>query len=359
MQDWKLSISHILPINWKKICSIGNWGHHNFGDELILIGLLHLLLNNKQDKKLFVSGGDLPFLKKFNNNFFSPDHQKQLHYIQEIPHGIRSSLRFMKNKLGDLWTYLSCDTFIIWGGELFTEETPGSYLYWSWSLTPYFFRKLFAWNTKLYIMGGIQKPKRRYNSLLLKLLVHSAKACYVRDEESVKVAQEFGAQNAEWFIDTSYFVPMNTPDGFVSLSEFGKAIKDKEKSTHKSSKPYYIVNTNPLSQQRTLELSDIVRQKISEWSEVYFLPAFFTTNPQQDDIICYDKLKATHPSLQILDRRKRNEFLSLFTGAEKIYCSRLHVFLVAAFLGLDVEPYPYQKKINKNISILKKCGILA
>ncbi len=47
---------------------------------------------------------------------------------------------------------------------------------------------------------------------------------------------------------------------------------------------------------------------------------------------CYDKLKALYPSLQLLDRRKRDKFIEIFTKANKIYCSRLHVFLVAAFL---------------------------
>jgi polysaccharide pyruvyl transferase WcaK-like protein len=353
MQESKLAISHSLPIKWKRICTIGNWGHHNFGDELILIGLLHLLLIDKKNNKLFISGGDIPFLKEFHSHFFDPENLKSFHYIQEIPHGFRSSRRFLKTSIVDLKRYLSCDTFIIWGGELFTEETPGSYLYRAWSLLPYFFRKLFFWNTQLYIMGGIQAPKKRYNKLILKLLIYNAKYCFARDEESVQVAQQFGSHNTSWFIDTSYFVPMKTQDWFVSLSEYGNLLKKSKSSA------YCIINTNPLSQQRTEDLSDIVRQQLSQWLQLYFLPAFFTTNPQQDDMQCYDKLKVLYPSLQLLDRRKRDKFIEIFTKANKIYCSRLHVFLVAAFLWLHVEPYPYQKKINKNISILKKCGIIA
>ncbi len=61
-------------------------------------------------------------------------------------------------------------------------------------------------------MGGIQAPKRRYNKLILKLLIYNAKYCFARDEESVQVAQQFGSHNTSWFIDTSYFVPMKTQD---------------------------------------------------------------------------------------------------------------------------------------------------
>ncbi len=205
-------------------------------------------------------------------------------------------------------------------------------------------------------MGGIQTPKSRYNTLLLKLLIRNAQGCFVRDEESVKVAQEYGTQNASWFIDTSYFTPMKSGEKYESLVDYGKSLEKNNKNS--STKPYYIVNTNPLSQKWTEELSDIVWQKISEGSEVYFLAAFFTTNVQQDDMFCFNKLKSTFPTIKLLDRRKREEFVDVFIGAETIYCSRLHVFLIAAFLWLCVEPYPYQKKINKNISILKKCGII-
>ncbi len=59
--------------------------------------------------------------------------------------------------------------------------------------------------------------------------------------------------------------------------------------------------------------------------------------------------------LHLLDRRSRDEFLIIFNSAEKVFCSRLHVFLIAAFLGIDVHPYAYQKKIDKNMAILRKC----
>jgi hypothetical protein len=158
---------------------------------------------------------------------------------------------------------------------------------------------------------------------------------------------------------------------------------------------HIIINSNPLSWKRTDELVSIAKDYMHRWYDVYFLPAFFTSNPQQDDMKVYEylinKIVGTHgnvsdylgasvilsdseessnkisgPSARVrsgwqlflLDRRNRDEFLIMFHSAEKVFCSRLHVFLIAAFLWLDVQAYPYQKKIAKNMSILKRCWIL-
>ncbi len=354
-QNSELIISDQLAIDWKKICLVGNRWHHNFGDELICIGLIKLLIkHNVEDwklKALYVSCGDSSFLKEFYRYFFSEQELKYIHYIQEIPHGFRSWWRFLTSKLTDLWTYFRCDTFIIGWGELFTEETPGSYLYWFVSLFPFWLRSLFK-PTRLYVMWGMQEPRTWYNKLLLKWIVKSTSACFLRDEESVDAAKKTKhmlPSSATWaisrFIDTSYFAL-----DYVTLQK--NNIKDNQKTKH------IIVNTNPLSTKWTAELSDIVWQYHVLGYQVYFLPAFFTSNPQQDDMACYELLKKQHNFIQLLDRRNWDQFIPLFMSTEKIFCSRLHVFLVAAFLDKDVQAYPYQKKISKNREILKRSWVL-
>ena len=373
----ELHISHYLPIDWKRICLIGNRWHHNFGDELIVIGLMKLLLAGYQlpatSYQLFVSGGDLKFLKEFHGYFFSEQELKYINYIQEIPHGIRSGFRFVISHLSSLIYYLKCDTFVIGWGELFTEETPGSYLYRFRSLIPYWIRKIFIWNTKLYVMGWLQKPKAWYNKLILKLILRNANGCFLRDEESVKTATMLRCydalkdsatmpnkktyHNIGWFIDTSYFTIFDN-DFNLTMQDNSKASQHRSIAASQHSK-HIIINTNPLSEKRTEELSDIVRQYHEQGYEIYFLPAFFTRNPAQNDTLCFDLLKSKFDYIQLLDRRKRDEFQIIFLSAEKVFCSRLHIFLVAAFCWLDVKPYAYQKKITKNMNILKKIWILS
>jgi len=339
--DSTLHISDYLPIKGKSLCSIGNRWHHNFGDELILIGLIKLLLGGKRDEiaiqKLYISWGDLQFLSSFHQYFFTKHQLQSVSYIQEIPHGIRSGLRFVTRKLKDFFRYLACDTFVIGWGELFTEETPGSYLYRYWSLLPYRMRSIFA-KTDLYVMWWMQSPKTWYNKMILRRIVRSSKQCFLRDEESVRVAQQFG-WDAQWFIDTSYFVP-------------------HEDRKQQSTKKYIIVNTNPLSDKRTVELRSIIHEYHVRDYDIYFLPAFFTSNSQQDDMLCYDALHADFAYIMLLDWRDRELFVDVFQGAEKIFCSRLHVFLMSAFWGKDVQAYPYQKKITKNRLILEACWVL-
>lgn len=377
----KLTISDYLPIYWKRICSIGNRWHHNFGDELILIGLIRLL-NEKckiNNVKLYVSGGDLGFLKKFHSYFFTQEEQNSITYIQEIPHGIRSWLSFLTFKLLNFLTYIRCDVFIIWGGELFTEETPGSYFYRFRSLIPYWIRKIFLRNTKLYIMWGMQAPKAWYNKLVLKLILKAANGCFMRDEESVQFIVkslqltskhcELWTVNwklIEWFIDTSYFaIPHPDPLPTVHsapLHSLGEGdpvdpIVNSKLSTDNWNK-HIVINTNPLSRKWTQELHSIIEDYCKRWYEIYFLPAFFTRNPQQDDMKCFHELKSDYSYIQLLDWRDWDKFLSIFQSSDKIFCSRLHVFLIASFLWIEVQPYAYQKKIDKNIKILKKCWII-
>lgn len=370
----KLTISDYLPISAKRICSIGNRWHHNFGDELILIGLMKLLISrfhsdkvpecysNRYDR-LLVSGWDLGFLKWFHRYFFSNEELDTIFYIQEIPHGFRSWWRFVRNSLSDLWKYLVCDVFIIWGGELFTEETPGSYFYRFRSLIPYWIRKLFVWNTKLYLMGGFQQPKSWYNRVIAWLIVRSANGCFMRDEESVEIINsKFKIQHwnkAKWFIDTSYFTIEKAKR---QKGEKTKILENWEPRIE-NWKKHIIINSNPLSWKWTNELVGIANGYLDKWHYVYFLPAFFTSNPQQDDMKVYEYIKSNivsehNSNYKLLDRRNRHEFLIIFQSAENIFCSRLHVFLIASFLWLDVSAFPYQKKIAKNMSILKKCWIL-
>jgi len=40
-------------------------------------------------------------------------------------------------------------------------------------------------------------------------------------------------------------------------------------------------------------------------------------------------------------------FLKILECAEKVYTTRLHLFLISFYLNLEVEPFVYQKKVEK------------
>jgi hypothetical protein len=54
-------------------------------------------------------------------------------------------------------------------------------------------------------MGGIQVPKKDINKKLFNYLMKRVKYVYARDLESVYELNKYGFENAEFFMDTSYF----------------------------------------------------------------------------------------------------------------------------------------------------------
>lgn len=370
MSEW-LRLSANIPIVWKNICSMGNRWHHNIGDELILIGLMKLITTNSDfltnDARLWISWWDLSFLHEFHKYFLDQDALQRVSYLQEVPHGLRSGLRFLFLSYKDFFRYLTCDTFVVWGGELFTEETPGSYLYRFRSLLPFWIRKIFFTDTKLYIMWWVQKPKSWYNKRILKLIVKCANGWLLRDEDSIVVVKELqgiDTQNTElrpvsWFMDTSYYaldfhkIWVEPPPERVIWWSWLSDIKQNADAFE----PCIVINTNPLSLEWTEKLRELLQQYYTLAYDIYFLPAFFTSNPQQNDLLCYNLLKKEFPGLKLLDWRDWEQFLTIFLSAQKVFCSRLHIYLLSVFLGLDVEAYPYQKKLQKMQALLSKLGM--
>ena len=54
-------------------------------------------------------------------------------------------------------------------------------------------------------MGGIQVPQREKNKKLFRYLMNKVDYVYARDLESVYELKKYGFENAEFFMDTSYF----------------------------------------------------------------------------------------------------------------------------------------------------------
>lgn len=318
----------------------------NIGDELIVLGLIILLQRHNPHSLFHVSTWKKSFIQSFHHYFASLIRLDTLVYLQEIPHGFRSGLRFLRLWWRDFVHYLQCDTFILWGWELFTSETPGSYLYRWWSLLPYWIRKICFFPTKLYIMGGIQKSTHWYNNLILTTILHSSSGAFLRDHESVTVVRSLLSDQKHHtikrFMDTSYFV--------VNAATISSLLPHW--NSFDAYSKYIIINSNPLSKQWTNKLKTIIDTYTSQWYEIYFLPGFYTTNSSQDDMSVYYMLVKQWYKLRLLDWRVRDLFLPIFLHAEQVYCSRLHIYLIARFLNIRVQPYQYQQKLIKMQSIL-------
>lgn len=346
---------------WNKIALIGNRGHQNLWDELILIGnikLIESIMSEQEslaDKKsdynkssnhpnLIIYSASTSWLKEFHRYFNIQ--QNNLIYVQELPHGFRSFFSYVKSlsNLKSIKHRFDTDTYMLGGGEIFTPETPFSYQYWTISLVPYFFGKLLGWmwwyRPKLLVMWGIQKPIRLFDRICFWLIWRCADWFYLRDKESVQVIKNIWPyKKALLFMDSSYF----------AMSGISRQDDDNKIS---------IFNTNPLSDNLDI-MTDKIKEYHYKWYKVYFLPAYFTTHGAQDDMSVYRKICdwLWDIDLEVLDWREWDRFLDIFKKADFVYASRLHIYLIARFVGLEVEPFKYQKKLQKMIDMLDSIGL--
>lgn len=133
-----------LKITGKRVLLVGFRGNKNMGDELILIGNLKLLL--AQGKEPIVVSQNPDFLRSFCAQFVDVS---KVVFIHELPRGVRSLIRYIKQGNYKEYSYFyQCDAIILGGGEILTEENPNAYRYWFWSM----WAILFSARIKFYVM---------------------------------------------------------------------------------------------------------------------------------------------------------------------------------------------------------------
>ncbi|MCF7835194.1 polysaccharide pyruvyl transferase family protein [Candidatus Gracilibacteria bacterium] len=340
-----MQINKNLKIEGKKILIVGNRSYKNLGDELILLGTIKLLMKEKKD--IYVSAFDVNWLKGFLSKFIDIS---KVTFLTEIPKGIKSGLNyFKKGKLKEWKKYREIDSIIIGGGEIITEENPNSYRYRLVSILPYYFT-----GAKIYLMGGIQVPKKEINKILFDFLLRKVEKIYARDNECVKELKNYGFKNCEFFMDTALFA-------YEWSLKHGNV---------KTLKRYIVVNLNKNAEKFLNEIIEDVKEYVKKGYDIYFVPVSKGINNEYNDIKYFEKIKKViareskqsskipaaklGAGMTILDWEEDFEkFLEILKGAEIVFTGRLHLFMIAKFLGVKVKVYPYQKKILKMQKVLK------
>ena len=342
----------MLDIKWDKILLVGNRGHKNMGDEIILIGLIKLLL--KQWKEIYVATTNKIWLEKFHRQFLDT---KNITYIMELPKGFRSLGRFIKN-FKDIKHYFTTDTVIVGGGEILTEETSYCRIYWFMSI----WISLIAWK-KLYLMGGIQIPKKIGNKLLYKLFTKKSEHIYARDYDTVRELQADGVKNVSFFMDTSFFLKDNLCNNIINskkenncnykwniknlewkIDSWNKLMKDKKKK-------FVVINLNRKGEQYYDNLVKKTKKYIQDGYIIYYVP--ICKSPSDDDMRFYKKLYKLFPNMKLLDwETDFRWFINKLSFASDVITPRLHLFLVSSYLSIDMEVFEYQRKILKMKKVL-------
>ena len=320
-----------LPLKNKKVLILGNRSYKNMGDELILLGTIRIL--QEQNNEVIVSAYNPERLQSFFAQFPDP---KPITYIHEFPKGFRSAFRyFFSDKRKELRTYRWVDAVIIGGGEILTEESVHSYRYRNLWLLPL---QAKLNKTPVYLMGGIQIPKKKINQMLFRWLLSQTEGVFARDPESVEALKDFWYHKTHFFMDTSYFCYP----------------RDKVESLPRAEKTV-LINLNKNGEQFFEELIKECETLIATGFSLKYVPVSKGTSPVYNDLLYKNKLeKRLGITLPIVDRESDfNAFVQEVADAELVITARLHLFLVSSFIGTKVKVFPYQKKILKMQKMLQ------
>lgn len=321
-----------LEIDWKKILIIGNWSYKNLWDELILIWTIKLL--QQQGKKIFIQAHNSKWLKKFLKWFVDVS---EITFLTEIPKWIRTTIKYIfYGEWRELLEYRKIDSVIVGWGEILTEENKNSYWYWIVSLLPVLISKTIK-EINIYLMWGIQIPKKKSNLFLFKKLLKWTNYIYARDFETVENLKQFGYYNIDFFMDTAYFAR-----DWQSNHEIKK-----------TNKPYIIVNVNKNGERFLDEMKQDIAEYDKKWYHIYYVAVSKWSNAEYNDKK-YHEILNKFAKMELLDREKNfQSFINVLSWAEIVISTRLHLFLIANFLWIKTKVYPYQKKILKMKNVLE------
>ena len=322
VKQWntRLSLKSVFDIKWDSVLLVWFWWFKNMGDELILLWNIKLL--QKQWKKIFIVSQDNEWLKKFLSKEVDCS---GITFLDELPRGFRSTFKyFKKNGFSQIKHFWNIDTVILGGGEILTEESAHSYYYRFWSIWPSLLLR-----RNLYIMWGVQIPKKRINKILFNLILRNTNKIYCRDFECVSELKKYWFENAEFFMDTSYYVR-----------------NDWKKYLHKNAKKYIVVNINKNGKQFMDDLKKEVKIYLDKWYECYFVPV--CDGWTDDDNRFFSEIQKDFPSIKLKKWDDDFEkFLQFLWWAEIVISARLHLYLISEYIWLNTKVFPYQKKINK------------
>lgn len=317
--------SNILNIPGKHILIVGNRSYRNLGDELILLWTVKLLL--EANKKVTIAAYDTKRLQEFFSQIIDIS---AITFVTEIPKGFRSRINYLRQgKIKERKLRKQADAVIIGWGEILTEENKHSYRYRLASLLP-------CRKKPRYLMWGIQRPKKFFNRFFFKQLLKRTQNIFARDMDTVHDMKAHGFENVEFFMDTSYFAY-------------------PRKNIHHSLpvvRKYIIINLNKNAENFLNDIIEEVKHRYRKWYEIKYVPVAKGRWEQYDDLryahLIQRKTGIKDQQFTFLDREDDfKQFIKTLAGASIVISSRLHLFLIASFLGLETKVYPYQKKILK------------
>ena len=298
------------------------YGYKNWGDELLVLWLIHWLWEEYTFEQLVIETKDPIFLSQRIDN--CKKIVKWTHLDNIVCVGKKNPYQWNKEYL-----------HVFWGGEVFSDARP----------FPYNGRNYFLWflktimNKNFIVLWGIGTEKKRWTKFLYRYMLWYAQKVVVRDEWSYAIAKKYcNEKHLVLYHDFAYDVLDDTP----SLQS--RQIVKKLSNFPPLEKPYIVINVNVYL--RNDEVIDKCRQIVKLYPQHHYY--FFSAALGSDEMMM-EKWEALFGSLSFYDwtQHSLEETLLFIKSADFVLAARLHVLLVAQYFNVPFEAIVYQEKIEK------------
>lgn len=294
------------------------YGYKNFGDEVLLLGVIPYLFKNHALDHLYIESADTVRLQTWLDR-----HQELL--------GAYFSLVTLIDK--HTASAYKRDELFLWWGEVLTDGRPFPY-----NGRNYLFRyPQTIFSGAYHLLWGIGTPKSVLSSRLWKQLVWKAKTVIVREKRSYEVVLRYRAK--EYTTLYHDFAEDVLPTIIGSLPQ--SSLEQKVSSTA-------LINVNPYIR------SQATKKKLIEYATQYSQAYFFPAEMWVDDRF-FSELAAAIPWLTLYDRTAYSleEICKEMAACTGVMAARLHVLRLAKLLHIPFEPLVYQEKIS---TFLEQCS---
>jgi len=362
----------------KTLLLIWNRGNKNLWDELILVWTLKMLLEKKENifsassdflpldvekaferkiwdfnyDKIIIPTSDISFSQSFLANFFTQDQLNKIQLVKELPHWIRSFFKFLPH-IKDLKKYFQADDLMVGWGEIFTDRWDGSGgWYFLVTALPFFIKKLFGKAWKVILTGWIDTPQRWFNKILFPWWLSQSDEFYLRDFNSIEVVSSLLYQKYFKFNLSKYFEKIKNLHFMFDTSKvaFDRDIFQKQKGP----KHHLVgININPIGWQKyKTQYLDYVEQKIAQWNKIVYIPFNLAQDSRFFEIL-KEKFGSNRVILSVDWSKDFVGFIRQLLELDEILATRLHLFLIATYMDLQVISLPYQNKVKKFQAVLR------
>lgn len=352
------------------------YGYKNFGDELLLLGVLNYLQEHYTIENIVIEAEDKIWLEHRirKNKMFLGDVYKKIHYQALITSKVGKALDILKRVF---WKdkYKSYHKFF-WGGEVLNPER--SWLH-SWR-NLYWYYIFGNKNPQYSLIGGVWKITHPKHKKLYKKILPKAQKIILREKDSYKIVCDFlkdelglPTDNVELYQDFSLsileqslniFQQQEQPNSQASQTKRYQKIKSDvtqwaEKVVN-FLKTWVLETQKPIQSQEEYILINITANrtddetvnKISKFAEEYATTRkFFFPCDIKDDLPLYEALKEKIPDLEIFNRTEYSliETLHLLYHAKAGIGARLHFLYPLKVFNRPLEAIVYKDKVRKLI----------